>query len=821
MYKFEESINFLKKNRCSYFTGNLSEIIDKNGNVKKYCKLPCYSNISVSTADNHVNKEDNSLILMTGSVSNYIVLIDWDLYKYNVETKDFELNECVMKKKIEIESKFVIDTYVETTANNGYHWIYRYNPEKCGIIANTTGFTIDGIKCGDIKGEGGICYLAPSSFKSVDGQYTKEYSVVNNVEIKDLPDDMYNIFNFSYKNRLIQKHDKQEARCVELTKEDNNVQYEDDKDILEVSKYLECILDVDDYNTWMNVCFSCSSEPKYYKLVHEWARKSSKYEFDSTKKMLHGGNGTKTIGSLYYMAKKQNPVRYKELFEQNEFNVYFKEMIIRFNHFNCANYFYMMNKYNYSFDEESCKWYKLEKSNIWSEYSSVPGCLKLEIINLLTIKLNEYIKSQRIIRDKTIDEKEQKLISDRIKEINLEIANIGKMTFISGVISLLSALYISNKVKNRLNQNRHLLAFDNCVFDLNEKKFRDIEIEDYINITTGYSYLHEKVDMTKVDEVIKFLKSISNDEIDETKKVKYVSDYQFLLNIISSTLYGENRCQKFYIFSGNGGNGKSLISKLNNRTLGNYFKDINVEFFTRANKDAGSANPELVDKQSCRMLLSSEPESNEKIQASKLKKVSGGDLIQVRGLYEKVSNFLPHFTCILLTNSIPDLSKIDGGVVRRLDVVEFKYKFVDNPMSINERKKDVTLDNKISNDDEFRDAFMWLLIENYKVLNFNNFKRSESSDKITKEYIEDNNPVLEYINEYCVINKDHNVRTSILFNDYNEKALSRITIKKFNELMRYIGFEKIHVKCGNCWVGLSLKNNVNTDILKVEDGIDE
>ena len=134
-----------------------------------------------------------------------------------------------------------------------------------------------------------------------------------------------------------------------------------------------------------------------------------------------------------------------------------------------------------------------------------------------------------------------------------------------------------------------------------------------------------------------------------------------------------------------------------------------------------------------------------------------------------------------------------GGVVRRLDVVDFKYKFVDKPILPNERKKDITLDDKINKDDEFRNAFMWLLIENYKQLDFNNYKRSKNSEKITNDYIEENNPVLEYLNEFCEVKADYFIKATVLFNDYNEKTIQKLSIKKFTKLMKYLGYEKKHI----------------------------
>ena len=77
--------------------------------------------------------------------------------------------------------------------------------------------------------------------------------------------------------------------------------------------YLHC-LDPNEYQTWLDVCFSLSAFPQYHTLVHAWAKQSSKYTYSDTQKTIDNGDGRKKIGSLYYMAKKNN-AKYIEVFD--------------------------------------------------------------------------------------------------------------------------------------------------------------------------------------------------------------------------------------------------------------------------------------------------------------------------------------------------------------------------------------------------------------------------------------------------------------------------------------------------------------------------
>ena len=295
--KFEKTISTLTELGCSYFTMNLTEKIDKSGIPKKIGVYPNFKNINPANSNLHVKGNKNTLVLLTGSSSGNLVLIDWDLYKYDVISKTLLLRDEVLSKKIDIESKYNINTYIETTGNSGFHWIYKYNPSLHGIITSSK-LIIDGVECGDIKGEHSLCFIAPSSYKSHDSTI-KEYVAVNDLSFNELPEEMYSLFNFKYQQIVKISKDIKDSILhsnIALIPE-----IETDTETAEINNYLQCITNVDDFYTWMNVCYSLSNNTKYHQLVHNWAKQSTKYEFKTTQKLLDSGNGTKTIRSLYYM----------------------------------------------------------------------------------------------------------------------------------------------------------------------------------------------------------------------------------------------------------------------------------------------------------------------------------------------------------------------------------------------------------------------------------------------------------------------------------------------------------------------------------------
>jgi phage/plasmid-associated DNA primase len=187
----------------------------------------------------------------------------------------------------------------------------------------------------------------------------------------------------------------------------------------------------------------------------------------------------------------------------------------------------------------------------------------------------------------------------------------------------------------------------------------------------------------------------------------------YYLKTIASSLSGENPFQEMYFWTGRGGNGKSLSADIIKKSFGGYYGAINVSCLTNITKSSNATSPELANKKGIRILVSSEPESTEKIQTSMVKKITGSDDIQARELYKNTTTFNPQFTLFIQMNDEPELSKYDGGIARRLVKVDFPFSFKDHPVHPNGRPKITNLrENKILTN-PWRDEFILMLIETY------------------------------------------------------------------------------------------------------------
>jgi phage/plasmid-associated DNA primase len=146
-------------------------------------------------------------------------------------------------------------------------------------------------------------------------------------------------------------------------------------------------------------------------------------------------------------------------------------------------------------------------------------------------------------------------------------------------------------------------------------------------------------------------------------------------------------------------------------------------------------------------------------------------------------------------NDLIQLSKVDNGIARRLRVVGFRYKFVDEPDEDKPHEKpiDRTLNNKFEDDDRYKQAFAKLLCDNWK----NNVKDKKSlgaPKQVLEEsgqYIKECNEVMTWIEdrfEYNTGNEDDKILTKKLHEMFQFETRNKsINITEFGNRLNEMG----------------------------------
>ena len=248
-----------------------------------------------------------------------------------------------------------------------------------------------------------------------------------------------------------------------------------------------------------------------------------------------------------------------------------------------------------------------------------------------------------------------------------------------------------------------------------------------------------------VCEVMDFVSQILPDE----------DERDYVLVLLASFLSGTNRNEKFHIWTGSGGNGKSKLIELYQMAIGDYGCNLPISLLTSKRKASGEASPEMARIKGRRFAVLQEPDQHTKINVGLMKEMTGGDTIQARALYKEPVEFKPQIKMILTCNHLPELPYDDEATWRRVRSVEFKAKFTDpcdvDPTDKYSHPKDEELSEKFPG---WAEPFIWIILQYYKRWKEDGLKEPSSVIAFTKKYQAQNDQFRDYFDESII--KDAN-----------------------------------------------------------------
>ena len=625
--------------------------------------------------------------------------------------------------------------------------------------------------------------------------------------VKDRPR-MFSIRNRKTETELSETSKELRKNAVKNVKQDVDTtlyRYPVDNDEIGTARKLVSILKserADDYKDWLDVGFCLFNIDM--SLLEDWesfSRKSSKFTEGECRKrwptFKHGGLG---IGSLHRWAKIDNAEKYSEIIDESTRNLLIESL--SGTNFDVAKVLHSMFKYQYVCASiKHSMWYEF-KGHRWVEMESGIG-LKQKISPILNYKyraLENYYTLQ-IARAK--DEVKVKAYEAKVKVCNQLIKKVKDTGFKGKLMSECVELFYDKCFYAKLDSKTNLIGFNNGVYDLDNLIFRDGCPEDYISYSTNCDYLPYEPSLPVFQDVQKFIGQVLVD-----KDMR-----EYVLNLLGSFLDGKSYDQKFHIWTGTGANGKSTLVELFGNSFGDYTGTLPVTVLTQKRGAASGANPEIAKMRGKRFAHMQEPEENDKINVGYMKELTGGDKIQARELYKQPVEFKPQFSMVLACNQLPPVSAQDNGTWRRLRVVNFSSKFVDDPINPNEFKKDYTLPDRIGT---WHSAMMGILVEHYKKVKKGGFviHEPESVMQYTREYQKRSDTMLEYVTENIEEMEDKKYKLSISMiyahfkdwfrDEYSEKPPASKELKIYLE-SKYGKMKK------SGWTGLAFKSDIDEE----------
>ena len=450
--------------------------------------------------------------------------------------------------------------------------------------------------------------------------------------------------------------------------------------------------------------------------------------------------------------------------------------------------------YNQITDRIACNLLTLKylyKDKILYIYNEING----QWVNDISLFYNDIIGLEKRLKNLLNANKHDDEDKSNIKTLKKNIAKLQSTTFMASVKEHLQMQYSKENIT--LNNAINGMMFTNGFYDFNNFKLRKAREDEYITFSTGYEYIENKNDiMQDINKM--FLNDLMSD-----------IHLKFLLTAFAVSITGTRENEDFYILTGSASNGKSSLFDLIKSMLGDYYKPMDISQLTCYKKSPNEANASLHHAQGRRIIQIDEPEQSSTLIVSRIKEISGGDQIKCRALYSNTETiYKPQFTMFILCNDMPGLSKIDEGLARRLNVIEFPNRFCEAPKMPHEKPINKFLKTKYLSSLEWKQQFFNILVEHLKTYVNEGRKMVKPVEIINKsnEYLAENDVLYQYISSrYDILDIDETNKTHWYnFNEFYElykiatkqcKLSKSMLIKQFKTLKIKIKNENKNVSC--------------------------
>ncbi|KAI9008013.1 hypothetical protein BC832DRAFT_591263 [Gaertneriomyces semiglobifer] len=369
----------------------------------------------------------------------------------------------------------------------------------------------------------------------------------------------------------------------------------------------------------------------------------------------------------------------------------------------------------------------LNSNNVW-ELADRPGKTAFALVLHKTVKgdieesdlLNEMIRRDtgEILLKADEMYKEPHNEDDKAAFIESEVKESQRLNHkaIKNVIQQLETEHpsecIANFIKKKNRQHSmldlfisrpELLAFEDGVYNLHTNTFQvGIKPTDYVFMTTGYNFPQGEVDYQTEMEIDAFLNSIF-----ENREMK-----EFDLDLTAQAMYGRRVQEIMTVEYGSGRGGKGTKACLTNSVFGDYFYEMEPETLCEP-ISCTKPKPDLWNLRGKRYITSSEPQENSTFCSATLKKLTGGDRIDVRTLHGKPASFRITGLLNMQTNSCLKTDVFKVAENERIYYKSCPFTYTDTPQSENERKIDRTLKGKFQTP-LYRDTFLLMLLKRWK-----------------------------------------------------------------------------------------------------------
>ena len=210
-------------------------------------------------------------------------------------------------------------------------------------------------------------------------------------------------------------------------------------------------------------------------------------------------------------------------------------------------------------------------------------------------------------------------------------------------------------------------------------------------------------------------------------------------------------------------NGKTTLLMTIDHLLGDYSASINPESLARAKEyDGKSANEDIARLHGVRFLQCSEPPKRMKMNVELIKKMTGGEKLTARHVFERNFEFIPVFTLFMNTNYLPVVLDQTLFTSNRVKVIEFKRHFEPH-------EQDTKLKQKLRSTENLSGIANWL-IQGLRMYHEqgDTLIEPESVRRSTAEYMDNSDKLKAFFADRMIEDEYGTVQAKAMYDEYSQ-----------------------------------------------------
>jgi len=349
--------------------------------------------------------------------------------------------------------------------------------------------------------------------------------------------------------------------------------------------------------------------------------------------------GHRTLGSLLYLAKIDNPKDYKE----------FQSTSINNNLYQCAK---CLKPNEYAVAQVVIQMFQNRfkcvdaKRDIWYEYRGHKWVEDDGSLSLKKLLANEvydtFVSYERDLLEEKSSNKGDTEATVLQKKIWAYQEKLRTGTFEKQVVEMCKLDWYDKDFYKNINENRSLIGCENGVIDLEIGVFRNGRPDDYITFSTGLNFNKEYTyDHPDVKDLDKYLSEVFPNK----------NRREYFLDFLCATLQGNDH-KRFLVATGDGDNSKSMMMGLLEETFGlgetGYYGKFPPELVILSKgHSSGQCRPELSRVRGKKIMGIDEITNQQQLNIMEIKRLTGNDSYYARAPFEKGTEIRPQFTLIL------------------------------------------------------------------------------------------------------------------------------------------------------------------------------